>query len=84
MMNAIVLLALVFAVVGAVWGAVLAGQWVYTTIRHRFDRPLTDEEKWQETSAESMSEEEWAALMASAEFGSLPVESGDDDDVPSI
>ena len=67
MLNVIVLLALVFTVVGAIWLAVLAGQSFYGWMRETYTRPLTEEEKWQETSMESMSEEEWSALLASLE-----------------
>ena len=65
MANVVVLLALGLALFGVFALAVLAGQWVYQAIRGKDARPLTDEEKWQESSAESMSEEEWAALLAS-------------------
>ena len=67
MANVVVLLALGLALFGVFALAVLAGQWVYQAIRGKDARPLTDEEKWQETSMESMSEEEWSALLASLE-----------------
>ena len=35
--------------------------------RSLYARPLTAEERWSETSVESRSEEEWAALLASEE-----------------
>lgn len=67
MLNVVVLLSLSFIIAAAVCLAVFAGQSVYGWVRGKYARPLTDEEKWQETSMESMSEEEWSALLASVE-----------------
>lgn len=64
-LTAVTLMALAFIVAATLWVATHAGWLMYLYLRRRDARPLTDEEKWQETSSESMSEEEWAALIAS-------------------
>lgn len=53
--------------VGVVALAIYAGRSVYGWLRTTQTRPLTEEEKWQETSVESLSEDEWSALIASLE-----------------
>ena len=45
-------------------GAVISGQIVYQAWRRLTSRPLTDEERWQETSVESLNEENWASLLS--------------------
>jgi len=63
---------LVLLLVAMVIGAVLtiavsafSSQFFYDWVRRKNTRSLTDEEKWQETSIEALSEEEWAATRAS-------------------
>lgn len=63
---------LVLLLVAMVIGAVLtiavsafSSQFFYDWVRRKNTRSLTDEEKWQETSIEALSEEEWAAMRAS-------------------
>jgi hypothetical protein len=54
-------------ITGVMYLALTAGLRMYGWIRGKYARPLTEEEKWQETAMESMSEEEWSALLASVE-----------------
>lgn len=55
--------------IGSTYLAIAVGRAAYRGVRRQQDRPLTEEEKWQETSVESLSEEEWAALMTTVETG---------------
>ena len=65
-LTVVVLIAWSFILASVLWLTVLLGQAVYRLLRQRDVRPLTDEEKWQETSTEpTFSEEEWARLLAS-------------------
>lgn len=62
----IILVSVSVILASVLWLTVWSGQSVYRFIRRRDARPLTDEEKWQETSTEpTFSEEEWARLLAS-------------------
>jgi hypothetical protein len=79
-MTVLSLVALAFVVVVFLWAAALAGRLVYLWIRRRDARPLNDEEKWQETSSESMSEEEWASLIASMAPENRPTDDTDKED----
>ena len=58
----IILLSVLYGVV--IVGAVISGQIVYQAWRRLTSRPLTDEERWQETSVESLNEENWASLLS--------------------
>jgi len=49
-----------------VLAAIMAGLRIYKGVRRRSARPLTAEEQWQETSVESLSEDEWSSLLADA------------------
>lgn len=63
--NVFSLLVLLVVVLGGFYASLLMGYSAYYSVRKRNARPLTDEERWQETSAEPrMSEEEWSALLA--------------------
>lgn len=73
-------IALAFIVAVTLWMGAIAGRLVYLSLRRRDARPLTDEEKWQETSSESMSEEEWASLIASMAPENRPTDDIDKED----